>query len=154
SGAKFKLNSARGLAISSASADATRRRTPLPGRFLPKLGPPLAVASSFWALAVASSFWALAIACFLSGECLGEEGQAAVHAVVDRGVVAGKFLVDVRDALGLEQPVQAARAVDQIVLVPRAAIDPQGLQPLQAVGAGFRHAHRVPRQPVGPALGE
>src|SRR3546814_1599296 len=37
------------------------------------------------------------------GERLGEKRQAAVHAVVDRGVVVRELLVDVRHGLRLQQ---------------------------------------------------
>src|SRR3546814_5458122 len=78
------------------------------------------------------------------GERLGEKRQAAVHAVVDRGVVVRELLVDVRHGLRLQQAVQAARAVDEVVLVAAAAVDPQGLQLLQLPGVPPGQHDRVP----------
>src|SRR3546814_3048655 len=64
-----------------------------------------------------------------------------------------ELLVDVRHGLRLQQAVQAARAVDEVVLVAAAAVDPQGLQLLQVPGVPPGQHDRVPLQPVGPALG-
>src|SRR5215469_5919412 len=55
-------------------------------------------------------------------------------------------------AKALEEAVHAACAIYQIVLIYVAAIDVQGLELCEPWSARFRHHHRVPGDPLRPAL--
>src|SRR3546814_15168209 len=87
------------------------------------------------------------------GERLGEKRQAAVHAVVDRGVVVRELLVDVRHGLRPQQAVQAERAVGEVVLVAAPPVDPQGLPHLPPPGYPPRKHCTAPTPTVGTAPG-
>jgi len=53
----------------------------------------------------------------LRGQRLGQEGQALVHAVVDRTVIVAEFLVAVGDRQFIQPPFEPARAVEQVELI-------------------------------------
>src|SRR5690606_7786040 len=92
------------------------------------------------------------VPCGLPAQRLGEEGQADVHAVVDARMVVGKFLVAMRYAARLQGPVDAAGAVEDVVLVLGAAIEEEALDAADGVGVGLDQAGGVPGEPVGPAF--
>ncbi|MNT99052.1 hypothetical protein D3C72_2417960 [compost metagenome] len=67
-------------------------------------------------------------------------------------MVVGEFLVAVSDAPGFERLVNAAGAVENVVLVLCAAIEEEALELADGIGVGFDHAGGVPFQPVLPAI--
>src|SRR5215467_16076795 len=87
-----------------------------------------------------------------AGERVCEKRQALIHAVIDTGVVVGKFLVAMRNSELGQPPHKPAGAIEQVELVVRAAVDIERLQPAQIVGLRFDRDGRILPQPIRPAL--
>ncbi len=69
--------------------------------------------------------------CASIAERFDEEGQAAVHPVINAGMIVAELFIGVRDARLLKQAVHAPRAIDQIVLIDIAAIDEEAFEALE-----------------------
>src|SRR5690606_26998778 len=90
----------------------------------------------------------------LAAQRLCQIGQAEIHAIVYPGMVVGELFIAVGDALGFEGAVDAAGAIENVVLILGAAFEMEGLELADGVKVLLDHQRRVPFEPVVPALGD
>src|SRR5215211_2980736 len=83
---------------------------------------------------------------------LGQEGQPARVAVLDRRVGGVEQLEDVLDPEGVELGREGGRAEVEPELVAAAGVEVDAAQAAELVGVAGGHADRVQGQPAGPGL--
>ena len=67
-------------------------------------------------------------------------------------MVVGELLVAMRDVEFLQSPHEPARAIQEVELIPLAAVDVERLQATQIVRLCFESDHGVVPQPIRPAF--
>ena len=77
---------------------------------------------------------------------------AAFTAIIDTGVVVGKLLIAMRNAKLVQPPHEPTGTVEQVELIPLAAVDIKCLQPAEIARLGFDRNYRVLPQPIRPAF--
>ena len=87
-----------------------------------------------------------------AGQRLGEKRQALVHSVIDTGVVVGKLLIAMRNAKLVQPPHEPTGSVEQVELIPLAAVDIKCLQAAEIARLGFERNYKVLPQPIRPAF--